>query len=167
MFCGLSELSDFEEREEFFAVDTRWELMLKWDEFHHIKTTRGRIQFGEPGSVEWKLFTQRERARKAGLVGDLTLSQWEAVLAAYGNVCAYCGVKARLALDHVVPLSKGGGTTMQNVAPACKSCNSKKRDSLLEDFGKRHHTLASNFMAARESANAILFPQPEATSDVG
>ena len=58
----------------------------------------------------------------------LNRSEWEAMKAAYKFQCAYCGEKSqRLTQDHVVPWHKGGRTTVDNIVPACKSCNSKKR----------------------------------------
>lgn len=44
--------------------------------------------------------------------------------------CKYCGVafseKTPPTIDHVIPLSKGGTHTKDNIVLACKSCNSKK-----------------------------------------
>lgn len=70
----------------------------------------------------------RRRARELGAeVNDLTRQQWDAIKAAFGQKCAYCGLKTRgLTQDHVIPLSKGGNHTASNVVPACKSCNCKK-----------------------------------------
>jgi 5-methylcytosine-specific restriction endonuclease McrA len=76
----------------------------------------------------------RYAARKKALPATLTTEQWIAILAAYKHRCAYCGVKeskkSPLTQDHVIPLSKGGGTTKENIVPACLSCNSKKRSGL-------------------------------------
>jgi 5-methylcytosine-specific restriction endonuclease McrA len=41
--------------------------------------------------------------------------------------CAYCDAPA-IGLDHFIPVSKGGESTPGNLVPACKSCNSSKRD---------------------------------------
>ena len=52
------------------------------------------------------------------------------------NQCQYCAYTFResdLTLDHVVPRSKGGKNTWSNVVAACKGCNQKKRDFLLEN----------------------------------
>jgi 5-methylcytosine-specific restriction endonuclease McrA len=52
------------------------------------------------------------------------------------NVCQYCAktfYDIDLTIDHVIPRSKGGGTTWPNVVAACKPCNQKKRDFLVED----------------------------------
>jgi 5-methylcytosine-specific restriction endonuclease McrA len=43
--------------------------------------------------------------------------------------CQYCGVKAaatELTLDHILPRSRGGRTTPENLCAACKPCNSRK-----------------------------------------
>lgn len=42
--------------------------------------------------------------------------------------CQYCGSHRRLTLDHVIPRSKGGLHTWDNVVAACESCNSTKSD---------------------------------------
>lgn len=48
------------------------------------------------------------------------------------NTCQYCGSKSKLTLDHVIPKSKGGEDTWDNLVVACSSCNIKKGDKLLE-----------------------------------
>jgi hypothetical protein len=52
--------------------------------------------------------------------------------------CVYCGsgVVKTLTLDHVIPQSKGGGNSWDNLVTACKRCNSEKADLTLEEFGK-------------------------------
>ena len=52
--------------------------------------------------------------------------------------CVYCGdshVKT-LTLDHVIPQSKGGKNSWDNLVTACKRCNSEKADLTLEEYGK-------------------------------
>lgn len=47
----------------------------------------------------------------------------------FGHACAYClktGIE--LTMDHAIPLSKGGPHHIDNIVPACKSCNSVKHD---------------------------------------
>jgi 5-methylcytosine-specific restriction endonuclease McrA len=72
------------------------------------------------------------RARKAGAICSLTRQEWVAIKEMAGHRCHYCKKQmARLAMDHVVPLSKGGHHVASNIVPACKSCNSKKGTRLL------------------------------------
>ena len=57
---------------------------------------------------------------------DLSAEQWSALKAAWGG-CAYCGATDRpLQKDCVLPLSRGGRYTLDNIAPACGACNASK-----------------------------------------
>jgi 5-methylcytosine-specific restriction endonuclease McrA len=47
--------------------------------------------------------------------------------------CQYCGERDELTFDHVVPRSKGGHTTWDNVVAACSTCNLRKGDRLARD----------------------------------
>ena len=43
------------------------------------------------------------------------------------HTCQYCGYKGeQLTLDHVLPRSRGGGDTWENLVTACVRCNVKK-----------------------------------------
>ena len=48
--------------------------------------------------------------------------------------CAYCGKKADT-IDHVVPRSRGGAHSWENCVAACRACNSRKADRMLEEIG--------------------------------
>jgi 5-methylcytosine-specific restriction endonuclease McrA len=54
------------------------------------------------------------------------------------NRCQYCGRKfssAELSLDHVIPISRGGKSTWENVVCACLPCNVRKGNKLLTECG--------------------------------
>jgi len=55
-----------------------------------------------------------------------------------GFECVYCGEgrKKLLTLDHVIPKSKGGEDSWENLVTACKTCNNEKDDLTLEEYGK-------------------------------
>lgn len=50
--------------------------------------------------------------------------------------CVYCGedVHVGAQCDHVVPVSRGGGSEIDNLATACKRCNSGKSGKHLSDW---------------------------------
>jgi 5-methylcytosine-specific restriction endonuclease McrA len=54
------------------------------------------------------------------------------------HTCQYCGARmprSRLNLDHVVPRSRGGKTTWENVVTSCHDCNRKKGGRLPQEAG--------------------------------
>ncbi|MEO1725173.1 MAG: HNH endonuclease, partial [Pseudomonadota bacterium] len=51
--------------------------------------------------------------------------------------CQYCGAKGEMTFDHVIPRSRGGKTTWENVVAACSRCNLKKADHTLKEAGMR------------------------------
>lgn len=72
----------------------------------------------------------RKRKRRVDAAdNDLTPAQWEAIQRAWEG-CAYCGAQAStdasLQRDCVLPISRGGRYTLENVVPACRSCNASK-----------------------------------------
>lgn len=56
------------------------------------------------------------------------------------NTCQYCGRKLprkELTIDHVIPKSRGGRTTWENVVTACVECNTRKGNKTPEEAGMR------------------------------
>ncbi|WPT15217.1 hypothetical protein PSENEW3_00003158 [Picochlorum sp. SENEW3] len=51
-----------------------------------------------------------------------------------GLMCQYCGKTKDLTLDHVIPQSKGGPNTWENLVTACSPCNTRKGDSTLREL---------------------------------
>jgi 5-methylcytosine-specific restriction endonuclease McrA len=49
--------------------------------------------------------------------------------------CQYCGAKGELTFDHVIPRSRGGVTSWQNVVAACSRCNLHKGARSLAQVG--------------------------------
>ena len=56
--------------------------------------------------------------------------------------CQYCGAAAEN-IDHVVPRSRGGTHTWDNVVAACRPCNARKEDRLLHETHMRLRRLPS------------------------
>ncbi|MDE3025990.1 MAG: HNH endonuclease, partial [Acidobacteriota bacterium] len=63
-----------------------------------------------------------------------------ALFARDGWRCVYCGSGGRLTLDHVIPRSRGGDSSWENVVTACAPCNLRKGDRTLEQAGMELHT---------------------------
>lgn len=82
--------------------------------------------FGFDGVDDDILRTERAKAR------ELRRSRWWQKRTAAG-ICHYCGLKIahrELTMDHLVPLSRGGRSTKENLVPSCKECNNRKKTML-------------------------------------
>ncbi len=53
-----------------------------------------------------------------------------------GGACQYCGRSAEN-VDHIVPRSRGGDHTWENVVASCRRCNSRKEARTPEEAGMR------------------------------
>jgi hypothetical protein len=45
--------------------------------------------------------------------------------------CKVCGSDVDLTIDHIMPVSRGGRTSLENLQVLCRACNSRKRDKVL------------------------------------
>jgi 5-methylcytosine-specific restriction endonuclease McrA len=69
---------------------------------------------------------RKRRRRVAAADNDLTAAEWASLVEAWGG-CAYCGATdTALQRDCVLAISRGGRYTLDNVVPACRSCNASK-----------------------------------------
>ena len=53
------------------------------------------------------------------------------------NTCQYCGVvlpSGELTLDHVIPRSRGGNSTWENLVACCHACNRRKGNRMLNEI---------------------------------
>jgi len=76
-----------------------------------------------PNIDEEEIQREKQKARK------LRKSRWWQKKCSRG-ICYYCGKEVApslLTMDHVVPLARGGRSTKDNLVPACKDCNNKKK----------------------------------------
>ena len=82
-------------------------------------------------------YARRRRRRVASRVNDLTDQQWIDLMEAWGG-CAYCGAEEpALQKDTMLPVSRGGRYTIDNVVPACRSCNASKGNHELTTWMRR------------------------------
>lgn len=102
-----------------------------------------------------KIRRHNRAAKKAGLVHDLTIYEWRRSVTHFDGKCAYCGrIPDLLFVEHFIPLTKGGGTTISNCVPACYDCNSRKRNFSPEDLSQGY--FAENVARVKAYLDGIL-----------
>ncbi len=85
------------------------------------------FEFPAPTVVKLRYFVHVPYRARAALTR-------RAVFARDGWTCQYCG-RAAENVDHVIPKSRGGTHTWENVVAACRRCNSKKENKLASEVG--------------------------------
>ena len=87
---------------------------------------------------------------------DLTDEQWDALKSAWGG-CAYCGASGKpLQRDCVMAISRGGRYTLDNIAPACASCNASKCNDEVTSWMRRKRLDERSFLERHLSIQAAL-----------
>lgn len=88
---------------------------------------------------------------------DLAPAQWAALVDAWGG-CAYCSESdLPLQKDCVMALSRGGRYTLDNIVPACRSCNASKCNAEVTSWMRRKRLDEQRFLVRyREISRALL-----------
>lgn len=77
----------------------------------------------------FKVNVHNRRARKAGNGGSFTVQEWSDLKKLYNFTCLCCGKREPvidLTPDHVLAISKGGTSNIDNIQPLCLLCNKTK-----------------------------------------
>ena len=87
---------------------------------------------------------------------DLSAAQWAELGVAWGG-CAYCGASDRpLQRDCVLAISRGGRYTLDNVVPACGSCNASKCNDEVTGWMRRRRLDERSFLLRHLEITAAL-----------
>ena len=89
------------------------------------------------------LVDDQELNREKQKARALRKTSWWRKKCASGR-CYYCGKRtgpAKLTMDHLVPLSRGGKSSRGNLVPACKECNNSKKNLLPMEWEEYLSTL--------------------------
>jgi 5-methylcytosine-specific restriction endonuclease McrA len=104
-------------------------------ENHPQQIAESRAQYRRANPEAVAAHTQRRRARQAGAyVGDVDFKR---IYKRDRDICYLCGRKVKKSerhLDHVIPLSRGGAHSEDNIRVTHARCNLKKGVKLVEEL---------------------------------
>jgi 5-methylcytosine-specific restriction endonuclease McrA len=115
------------------VVSTRRAMLLVLDTKAEIVHATERVfrsawtEIPEPSVVRLARYVRVPRERSVAV-------NRRTVFARDGHNCQYCGSAAE-SIDHVLPRSRGGTHTWDNVVAACRRCNTRKEDRLPHEIG--------------------------------
>ena len=102
-------------------LDSKAELVHETGAYFHSE----RASFPEPSVVRLAQYVRVAYQARVAL-------NRRAVFARDGHRCQYCGATAE-SIDHVIPRSRGGPHSWDNVVAACRPCNARKQDRFLHE----------------------------------
>ena len=107
----------------------------------------------------------RRKRRMERVVHDLTDEQWRRLQVGWGG-CAYCGATDRaLQRDCVLPISRGGRYTLDNVVPACPACNTSKCNDEVTGWLRRKRLDERSFLVRQYELRRALTPATARSTD--
>lgn len=111
------------EKAMFLVFKEKVRIVEESDKFVHTVSDK----FNVPLMVVLKKFVKN-------IFSDLTPSR-KRIFQRDNNACVYCNSKKDLTIDHLIPRSKGGQDTWENMVTACSPCNGRKGNKSLKDSG--------------------------------
>jgi len=112
------------------------------DDPEHLKTRRRNLVLNSDKVKD--CLRKGKMKRERNLVVGHHFGEWIELLKKHDNICFYCGVRMtktpgikQRTRDHILPISRGGSDKLENIVPACRSCNSKKGKLTIDEFLKK------------------------------
>lgn len=120
-----------ENKERKSLNDKNYRLLHRDRELHNAKHRAYVAAHPEKARV----WCRRRRANKqAAGGGGISIADEQFIKSYTNGTCSYCGKKAKIEIDHVVAITKGGRDELDNAAPVCPTCNKKKGNRSLVVF---------------------------------
>ncbi|WP_458040844.1 MULTISPECIES: HNH endonuclease [Bacteria] len=124
---------------------------------------RRNFSTAQPSAAMRARYAKRRQRRVARADNDLTAEEWSDLLDAWGG-CAYCRAEGpALQRDCIMPISRGGRYTLENVVPACASCNASKSNDEVTGWLRRKKLDERTFLLRHAEVLRALRP----SDDVG
>lgn len=123
-------------------IERRREIARNWSKRNRSKVSDYQRRWRHEVNPEQAKFLNRynshtRRARLRKVKGSYTQQEWIKLLESFNNRCASCNVEdkptrwGKLTIDHIIPISKGGSNSIDNIQPLCYHCNYTKYTKII------------------------------------
>lgn len=118
-------------RENINKISREWQ--TKYREENREDHRRKQKEHRERNPHVYTAKYHRRRTRKTDAGGSYSRQEWIELLDKYSNRCLCCGRNdLKLTVDHVIPVSLGGTSNIDNLQPLCQKCNSSKNNKVID-----------------------------------
>jgi 5-methylcytosine-specific restriction endonuclease McrA len=129
--CQSAQYKEWREKNRDADLE-RQRLWKQENKEHHQKES---IRWRKENPDSWKEIRKRYMYKRKG-GGILPNGAFGILVSMYGSFCGKCKTKTDLTVDHVVPISLGGKSNIENLQILCRSCNSSKSNRSSSDYRK-------------------------------
>jgi 5-methylcytosine-specific restriction endonuclease McrA len=128
-------------REKLRVSEALWrrnnrEKIAKWfkDNYEKVRQINAKWRKSPNGKLSAANARHMRRSKKKGCLASVTTKELSEIKKTSKGFCFYCKQSRPLTLDHVIPLSKGGSHTKENIVMACGPCNFSKHTKPVGQF---------------------------------
>lgn len=141
----------YEQKKQYIQTNKKQisERKKRWYEANKSYVAEQKKLYAETpkGKAVARANNHNRRAQKLNNGGKHTGAEILALFELQSGVCPYCKAKLykngnnKYHIDHIMPLSKGGSNSIENLQLLCPTCNLSKHDKLPEEFAQQHGKL--------------------------
>jgi 5-methylcytosine-specific restriction endonuclease McrA len=114
----------------------------KWRDKDRKRVNAVATKYAKKHRAQYRMHCAARRTRKTLAGGCFTPAEWNTLCKHYKHRCLCCGKRRKLTADHVIPISKGGTSNIDNIQPLCGPCNSSK-GTKSTDYRRTQHEHSS------------------------
>ncbi len=114
----------------------------EWESKNRDRVRISKMKWQKNNPDKRAILYNRRREREIMSGGSLTKAEWEGIKKSQNNKCKICGLKKKLTIDHVIPVSKWTEWSKennlkykcgdkQNIQALCGECNSRKFNKVI------------------------------------
>lgn len=113
------------ERREKFPEITKAQKSDSWKKNQKYFQEKAK-EWGRKNRHRTQVYTSSCRAKRRLAPGIFTAEEWVGIMYSQNGMCFDCGEARNLSIGHMIPLSRGGRDSSENIVAQCMDCNRKQ-----------------------------------------